>query len=449
MDENRRKRFWDSLCLADDAAFSIALGGNTECASFIVRTILGRRDITVSSVHTQRSQRRMDSHCSIFDMLAYDDEGNLYDVEMQRSSASGDEIGARASYYEAMLGTRALRKGEKYSELRERIVIFILEEDAIGEDRDVYEYEFRDEEGKALEGSRVRIVLANTACHGRMRPDLESLYRDLYEPVVEKIRNPELREGLERVKGSADMSRRQNNIVNESNRQEIGVNALFQNEKLRAQVGFAAMPTKTYNSTTRYNSETGDYSPVTYDDFRWNFAPQVSLFADFSDYASMRMFYRGTSSQPSTSQLIPVPDNSDPMNISFGNPSLTPYFTHSLRGDYRYSNREKFTSFNLRFNGSYVQNPIVSTVWYGDNGGQFTMPFNGPSSFNVNLNSFANIPIGDSGFSVNNSLGGSYRKSASFVGENIDMSTYYAEDGGYYDFMNELIARISVIAFFF
>ena len=203
MDENRRKRFWDSLCLADDAAFSIALGGNTECASFIVRTILGRRDITVSSVHTQRSQRRMDSHCSIFDMLAYDDEGNLYDVEMQRSSASGDEIGARASYYEAMLGTRALRKGEKYSELRERIVIFILEEDAIGEDRDVYEYVFRDEEGKALEGSRVRIVLANTACHGRMRP------------VVEKIRNPELREGLERVKGSADMSRRQNNIVNE------------------------------------------------------------------------------------------------------------------------------------------------------------------------------------------------------------------------------------------
>ena len=148
---------------------------------------------------------RMDSHCSIFDMLAYDDEGNLYDVEMQRSSASGDEIGARASYYEAMLGTRALRKGEKYSELRERIVIFILEEDAIGEDRDVYEYEFRDEGGKALEGSRVRIVLANTACHGRMRPDLESLYRDLYEPVVEKIRNPEMREALYRVKGNEEI----------------------------------------------------------------------------------------------------------------------------------------------------------------------------------------------------------------------------------------------------
>ena len=232
-----------------------------------------------------------------------------------------------------------------------------------------------------------------------------------------------------------------NEIINESNRQEIGVNALFQNENFRAQLGFAAMPTQTYNSTTRYNSETGDYSPVTYDDFRWNFSPQISMFADFSDYSSMRLFYRGTSSQPSTSQLIPVPDNSDPMNISFGNPSLTPYFTHSLRGDYRYSNREKFSSFNVRFNGSYVQNPIVNTIWYGENGGQFTMPFNGPASFNAGVNTFMNLPIGSSGFSINNSLSGNWRQSASYVGEDIDMSTYYAEDGGYYDFMNELIGN--------
>lgn len=229
-----------------------------------------------------------------------------------------------------------------------------------------------------------------------------------------------------------------NSIINESNRQEIGVNALFQSETFRAQVGFAAMPTKTYNSTTRFNTETGEYSPVTYDDFRWNFSPQISMDVDFSELSSMRMFYRGTSSQPSTSQLIPVPDNSDPMNISFGNPSLTPYFSHSLRGDYRYSNREKFTSFNLRFNGGFVQNPIVNVVWYGTNGGQYTMPFNGPSSFNASVNSFANVPLGDSGaFTLSNSLGGSFRRSASYVGNDVDMSTY--ENDGYYAFMNEFI----------
>ena len=231
-----------------------------------------------------------------------------------------------------------------------------------------------------------------------------------------------------------------NSIINENNRQEIGVNALFQNEDFRAQVGFAAMPTKTYNSTTRFNSETGEYSPVTYDDFRWNFSPQISLFADFSELSSMRLFYRGTSSQPSTSQLMPVPDNTDPMNISFGNPSLTPYFSHSLRGDYRYSNREKFSSFNIRFNGGYVQNPIVNVVWYGTNGGQYTMPFNGPASFNGSLNGFANLPLDSEGvFTLSNTLGASYRQSSSYVGTDVDMSVY--EQDGYYAFMDDFIDK--------
>lgn len=228
-----------------------------------------------------------------------------------------------------------------------------------------------------------------------------------------------------------------NNIINEYNRQEIGLNVLFQNTKLRAQVGFTAMPTNTYNSTTRYNSETGEYSPEEYDDFRWNFSPQVFITADFSDYARLRMVYRGTSSQPSTSELMPVPDNSDPMDVSFGNPSLKPYFTHTVRMDYRFSNREKFSTVNVRFNGNYVQTPIVNALWYGTNGAQYSMPFNGPDSFNMNLFTFANIPIGDGTFSFNNFLNGSYSNSSSYVGSDIDMSVY--EDEGYYTFMDQFI----------
>ena len=228
-----------------------------------------------------------------------------------------------------------------------------------------------------------------------------------------------------------------NNIINEYKRQEIGLNVLFQNTKLRAQVGFTAMPTNTYNRTTRYNSETGEYSPEEYDDFRWNFSPQVFLTADFSDYARLRMVYRGTSSQPSTSELMPVPDNSDPMDVSFGNPSLKPYFTHTVRMDYRFSNREKFSTVNVRFNGNYVQTPIVNALWYGTNGAQYSMPFNGPDSFNMNLFTFANIPIGDGTFSFNNFLNGSYSNSSSYVGSDIDMSVY--EDEGYYTFMDQFI----------
>ena len=227
-----------------------------------------------------------------------------------------------------------------------------------------------------------------------------------------------------------------NEIINESHNQEIGVNMMYQKDKGRAQVGFAALPTNTYNSTTRYNSLTGDYKPVEYQDFRWNFSPRVMLWWEFNDNANGRLFYRGSSSQPSTRQLMPVPDNTDPLNISFGNPMLTPYFSHNVRGDIRYNNKRNFSSFNINFNGGYVQNPIVSLKWY-DKGAAYSMPFNGPDSMNAGINGFANVPIAKSNFSISNFARVNWSKSSYYAGENIDMTTYTV-GGDYYKFMDEL-----------
>jgi hypothetical protein len=160
------------------------------------------------------------------------------------------------------------------------------------------------------------------------------------------------------------------------------------------------------------------------------------LWWEFNENANARLFYRGSSSQPSTRQLLPVPDNSDPLNVSFGNPELTPYFSHNLRGDIRYNNKKSFTSFNINFNGGYVQNPIVSLTWY-DNGAAYSMPFNGPDNMNAGVNGFVNIPIAKSNFSVSNFARVNWSKSSSYVGDNIDMSTYTA-GGDYYAFMDEL-----------
>ena len=230
-----------------------------------------------------------------------------------------------------------------------------------------------------------------------------------------------------------------NEIVNESHNQEMGFNMMYQKEKSRAQVGFAALPTNTYNSTTRYNTLSNTWKPEEYKDFRWNFSPRVMLWWEFNDNANARMFYRGNSSQPSTRQLMPVPDNSDPLNVSFGNPSLTPYFSHNLRGEVRYNNKRTFASFNINFDGGYVQNPIVNLTWITD-GAAYSMPFNGPDSMNAGLNGFANIPIAKSNFSISNFARINWSKSSSYKGNNIDMTTYKT-GGDYYAFMDELIAN--------
>lgn len=246
--------------------------------------------------------------------------------------------------------------------------------------------------------------------------------------------------------GGAILYNYSNSIMNLNRRQEIGANALYQSTKARFQIGVSAMPNYTYNSTTKYNATTGVYAPTTYEDFRWNFSPQAMVFLEPSDNFNMRFFYRGTSSQPSTSQLMPVPDNTDPLNVSFGNPTLTPYFNHNINGDFRYSNNSNFSSFNVRFNGGFTQNPIVSAVWYSTSGGQYTMPFNGPASSNASVNLFANLPIGRSNFTINNNAGGSFSSSSSYVGKNIDMTTY--TNSGYYDFMNEFIDNFRNSAYY-
>ena len=203
-----------------------------------------------------------------------------------------------------------------------------------------------------------------------------------------------------------------NSVVNDNKRHDIGANVLYQLEKFRAQLGFSAQPVKTTNETVRAGV------PVSYEDTRWRYAPSAMMWWEMGENSNMRIFYRGWSNQPSVSQLIPVPDNTDPLNISFGNPSLAPYFSHNFNGDFRFNNRKSFTSVNARFNGSYVQDPITSAIWYGPNGARYSMPFNGPSSFNFGVNLFANIPIGGTNFSIGEMGRINYSKNASYVGGN-------------------------------
>ena len=132
---------------------------------------------------------------------------------------------------------------------------------------------------------------------------------------------------------------------------------------------------------------------------------------------------------------MPVPDNSNPLNISLGNPSLKPYFSHSIRSEFKTSSKKTFSSLNMNVSGSFVQNPIVSTLWYGSDGVQYTMPVNGPGSGNINYRMFFNSPIAKSNFSVSLMSNGGYSYSSSYVGKNsFDMSKYLDSEGVFSDY---------------
>ena len=202
---------------------------------------------------------------------------------------------------------------------------------------------------------------------------------------------------------------------------------MYQKEKLRAQLGASVRPTNTHNET---NGEV-------YDSKVLNWSPEAMFSYDINDNTMVRFFYFGRSSQPSTSQLMPVPDNSDPLNVSLGNPYLIPYFNHNIRGFFGYTNKETFTSVHGRFGGSIVQDGIVNAQWYDENGAQYSIPVNGPGSGSVDGRIMVNSPFGrESKFSVSSMTYARYSESSSFIGKTgaFDTGTYYDPETAEFDY---------------
>lgn len=211
-----------------------------------------------------------------------------------------------------------------------------------------------------------------------------------------------------------------NSILNRSITQRAGINVSYQKDKIRAQIGASANPTDTYNETTGHDP---------YKSKVLNWSPQAMFNYEFSDYSHIRMFYFGSSSQPSTSQLLPVPDNSNPLNISLGNPNLDPYFNHNIRAMFGYTNRETFTSVHARFGGRLVQNAITNAQWYDPSGVQYSIPVNGPATGSFDGRIMVNSPFGNSGFSIFSMTFARYNQSTSYIGkDSLESDRYYDDE---------------------
>jgi hypothetical protein len=93
-----------------------------------------------------------------------------------------------------------------------------------------------------------------------------------------------------------------------------------------------------------------------------NLSPNARWTYKFSGQKSLNINYYGNTNQPSLSQIQPVRENQDPLNIVVGNPDLDPSFRHSFSGSYY--NYKVLTSRYISFsmNASFTSNAIVSNV---------------------------------------------------------------------------------------
>jgi len=92
----------------------------------------------------------------------------------------------------------------------------------------------------------------------------------------------------------------------------------------------------------------------------WN--PQANYQYRFSQQESININYNGSTTQPTIDQIQPVSVNTDPLNITVGNPDLKPSFNNNI--GFNYNSYKVITGRNLYAYGNYqfTTDPIVSNT---------------------------------------------------------------------------------------
>ena len=148
-----------------------------------------------------------------------------------------------------------------------------------------------------------------------------------------------------------------------------------------------------------------------------NVTPTLDFRYRFSKQHQLRINYRGSTSQPGMSQLLDITDDSDPLNISKGNPGLKPSFTNSLWADYRNFIQSHSQAINARLGFNTTRNSIGNMVTYDEaTGGRITQPRNINGNWNVDGGFMYNVSIDTVGvWNINTSTDARYEEMPQYV----------------------------------
>ena len=116
----------------------------------------------------------------------------------------------------------------------------------------------------------------------------------------------------------------------------------------------------------------------------FNYSPEVDFRYQPQKQTQLRFNYRGRTSDPSMENLLPITDNSDPLNIRTGNPGLKPSFSHNMGLHFNTFNMDAQRGIFSALNGSFTQNAISNKRQYNTSNGVWTtMPENINGNWNV------------------------------------------------------------------
>ncbi len=148
---------------------------------------------------------------------------------------------------------------------------------------------------------------------------------------------------------------------------------------------------------------------------------------------NFRFFYRTRTKSPSIDQLQNVINNTNPLQLSSGNPDLQQDYTHQLMARYSSSAIDRNRMFFVMADGQFTNNYIATSTFNTQNdtiigginlpaGAMLTLPVNLDGYVNLRTYTTVGIPLDSLKMNINLSVGASYTRTPGVVNSQTNYS---------------------------
>ena len=166
-----------------------------------------------------------------------------------------------------------------------------------------------------------------------------------------------------------------------------------------------------------------------------NVSPTLNMRCRFDQQTNLQVQFRGQTQQPNITQLLDIYDDTNPLNISMGNPGLKPSFTTNLSANFQKQRaptlvedslgfmvpkNQRHWSFNANATWQRTSNSIGNIVTYNEQtGGRISRPDNINGNWSANGGTTFNIGLDTlNRWDISGSIRGNYSHHVGYVNLN-------------------------------
>ncbi len=146
-------------------------------------------------------------------------------------------------------------------------------------------------------------------------------------------------------------------------------------------------------------------------------SPNIRFRYKWSKQTTLNVRYRGSTSQPSMTDLIDITDDSNPLNVTKGNPGLKPSFSNNVNANFNTYNTDAQRGINVFAGYSNTINAITRKATYNEEtGATTTQPENINGNWNVNGGFVFNSAVpANTKFTYSTFTDGGYSERVSYI----------------------------------